>query len=137
MSVREQIEESKAAPTYASDQVSADLAFRQWIATEKGKRLWQATCPNLSWICISHALAHTKAPCFGLLLTQRGAIIWSKYSHRAFTRRAPLYEQAAQTGLCFWWDGNTFTRIGGLIFLARIKTLPEPPFSNGTGSLQG
>jgi hypothetical protein len=87
LSVREQIEESKAALIYASDQVSAYLAFRHWIATEEGQRLWQATCPKLSWICISHALAQTKATCFGLLLTQRGAIIWSKYSHRAFTRR--------------------------------------------------
>jgi hypothetical protein len=104
LSVREQIEESKAALIYASDQVSAYLAFRHWIATEEGQRLWQATCPKLSWICISHALAQTKATCFGLLLTQRGAIIWSKYSHRAFTRRAPLYEEAAHTGLCFWWD---------------------------------
>ena len=134
LSVRESIEESKAALTLASDQVSAYLAFRRWIATEEGQRLWQATCPSLSWERISHALAQTSATCFGLLLTSRGAIIWSRYSHRAFTRRAPLYEEAAQTGLCFWWDGNTFARIGEQTFLDRIKTLPMPPLSNSARS---
>ncbi len=121
-----QTEKLMGLPAHCPNRLSADQAIKHWMATEEDQRLWQATCPDLSQEGLYNALVHAHATRFGLLLTHRGAIIWSWYSHPTYTRLAPLYEEAAQTGLCFWWEGGTFTRVGKEAFLERITTLPAP-----------
>jgi hypothetical protein len=120
------IEERIGLSAQCPDTCSADQAFKHWLATEEGERLWRATRPGLSQGGLCNALAHARATRFGLLLTDRGAIIWSRISQEAYTRLAPLYEEAAQTGLCFWYDGVTFIRVGKETFIECIRTLPVP-----------
>lgn len=118
-------QEGEGAQTHAPS--NAGDAFRQWLATEEGGQLWGSCCAQISTEVVCHALTHTRATRFGLLLTATGAVIWSRFSSTSFKRLAPKYEQSATTGLCFWWDGHVFHRLGGAASLARIQTLPTPP----------
>ena len=127
MSIGAQREGQHGLPVQGREAGSPDQAFACWTATAEGQRQWQATCPDLPQAEVCNALANTRASRFGLLLTCRGAIIWSRYSQVTYTRLAPLYEEVAQTGLCFWWEGGTFSRVGKESFFDRIATLPGLP----------
>ena len=124
MSIGTHTEKQSGLPVQGREPVRPDQAIARWAATAEGQRQWKVTCPDLPQAGVCNALANTRASRFGLLLTCRGAIIWSRYSQATFTRLAPLYEEAAQTGLCFWWEGGTFSRVEKEAFFDRIATLP-------------
>lgn len=108
------------------DMQDACEVFHQWAATAEGKRSWLTSCTQLSLQGIWNGLVHAQATRLGLPQTHRGAIIWSRFSQEAHTRLAPLSDEAAQTGLCFWYDSVPFIRVGKESFIECIKTLPVP-----------
>lgn len=105
---------------------SPGAALQGWAATGEGARLWAATCPQFTVERVCHALTHTRAIRFGLLLTNQGAIIWSRFSPQSFSRLQGRYEEVAAGGLCFWCDGSGLLLVGAMSFLTLVRTLPAP-----------
>jgi len=101
-------------------------AFEQWFATGEGKHRWATSCWQLTVERVCHVLKHTRATRFGLLLSNRGVIIWSRFSPRSYSRLAAQYEEAAAAGICFWWDDQGLRQVETAAFFTLVRTLPAP-----------
>jgi len=116
-------QETAAPHTY---QLNPGAALQKWMVTGEGERRWIAASLEISAQRVSHVLTNTQATRFGLLLTRCGMIIWSRFSPRSFSRLTRRYEEAAEEGICFWWDGQDLRQVEGALFFALIRTLPAP-----------
>lgn len=105
---------------------NAGQALRQWLTTQEGSSIWQNICPRLLPEKICCALSNTSENRFGLLLTNYGAAILSRFSTHSFARLAPRYKRAAETGLCFWWENHMLIQIEGRELIVLIQALPCP-----------
>jgi len=109
--------------------------LQAWLATATGQQVWEMHCPQLAPEAVYAALARTQATRYGLLLGEQGAILWSTFSQRHFTRLLPQYQEAVATGLCFWWQDQKLRRVKQRQFFALIRTLPHPALSRPSSAL--
>jgi hypothetical protein len=118
-------EHRRAVSTQPAATAAAQL--RAWVESEEGQHVWLSVCPLPSIERVCHALDTTHARIYGLLIAPDFFTIFSTLPHQAFTRLADRYQTAAQTGLCFWWDGCTLRLCGHSdVFFAHLRTLPPP-----------
>lgn len=116
-------QETAATPTY---QLTPGDALQHWLATGDGERRWAAAGLEITAERVCHVLTNTQATRFGLLLANCGMIIWSRFSPRSFSRLSGRYEEAAEEGISFWWDGQDLRLVEGARFFTLIRTLPAP-----------
>jgi hypothetical protein len=120
-------QEPAAPPLY---QHNPGDALQKWLATDEGERRWAAAGLEISAERVCHVLGKSQATRFGLLLAPSGVIIWSRFSPRSFSRLTQRYEEAAEEGICFWWDGHDLCLVEGVLFFTLIRTLPASTCPN-------
>lgn len=126
MSVNTVQQDDVRIPRLISSSKQAADSLRAWVSSEVGRQLWASVCPHLNLGSVCQAVNNTRAKCFGFLLCNEGAILWSSFSIEHFERLQPRYESAIMHGLCFWIEGNTFNKIESDDFLTLLRTLPTP-----------
>ena len=108
-------------------QTTGSEQLRAWAASQHGQRLWSAMHLTITLDGICHALDQVGAATYALLISFQGTAALSAINPATFARLEALYREAAEAGLCFWWEGGILTRIEkSEAFLTRIGTLPFP-----------
>jgi hypothetical protein len=97
-----------------------------WVTGKAGQDIWKAKQITLSPEQLCHLLTTTQAHVYGLLISPQFAVILSSFHHTTFERLEERYRQAAQTGLCFWFDGAHLHYLESYeAFLELVQTLPQ------------
>jgi hypothetical protein len=121
---------ASAAPPCATEtepQTTDSEQLQAWAESLEGQKLWRAMHLTITPDRICHALDQVSAVSYGLLISRQGTAILSAINPTTIARLETQYREAAETGLCFWWEDGILTRIEGCeAFLARIGTLPFP-----------
>jgi hypothetical protein len=118
--------------TETGQQTTSSEQFRAWVTSLEGQKLWGAMHLTITLDGICHTLDQVSADTYGLLISLQGTAILSAINPATIARLETRYREAAETGLCFWWEDGILTRVEGCeAFLARIGTLPFPatPFA--------
>lgn len=119
-----------AAPPCATEtepQTTSSEQIQAWAESLEGQKLWGAMHLTITLERICHALDQVSAVSYGLLISRQGTAILSSINPATIARLETQYREAAETGLCFWWEDNILTRIEECeAFLILLSTLPFP-----------